>query len=175
MPRFSKIILLLVVSLAAGYLVYSLFFKSSGLDLAEIAARMEMDCSVLEIDPDRELLGVNISRTITGPTFTCDWNGLTYEVASRPDLDRLAQALIPKMPEATGLGVDELVDDCQGVVYSASINNLIAEHLVLTTNYAFVNYSGLAGLKQAMETAGIDLKSNPSACNEFINWHKNQI
>ena len=174
MPRFAKIMLLVAVVLGIGYLTYSLFFRSSGLDLAEIATRMEMDCSAFEVDPNRELLGVNISQVLEDPTFACDWNGSTYEVGSRADLGRLARALLPKMPEAAGRGLDQLIEDCQKLIYSASIDALIAEQLVVTTNYAFVNQAGLGGLKEAMEDGDVDIKTNPSACKEFTAWHENQ-
>lgn len=170
-----KTIVLLLLALVAGvFLIYNLFFKSSGLSLDEIAAKVGMDCSATTIDPDRELLEVNISRVLEDPTFACEWNGSTYEVGSRDDLDRLAQALLPKMPKAANRGADQLVEDCRELIYSASIDSLTAEQLVVTTNYAFVNQSGLGGIKEAMADKGVDVKTNPSACGEFIAWHEDQ-
>lgn len=172
LPRPVKILFLVAAFLVAIYLGSRLFLGSAGLDLEEIATRLEMDCSPLTIDSERELLGINLSQIIEDQTFTCNRNGVVYEVASRDDFERLTAALIPRMPVATGLDPTKLAEDCQSLAYSISVDNAIAEHLVLTTSYAFVSYSGLAGLKPAMEAEGVDIKSNPSACDEFGSWYQ---
>ena len=156
------------VAVVSAYLLYDNLFRSTEPGLDEIAARLGMDCDVTEIAPDRELVGVRLKEVIEGQVFNCLWEDKSYEVIGQTDLDNLTEALIEKLPEATGRSPADLTASCRSLIFSANIDNLIRKSLILTPDYAFVSYSQAADLRQAMEAEGIDLAPIPSACDEFL-------
>ena len=159
---------LVLALLLVAYLIYGNLFGSDNLDLDEIAGRLGMQCAVSEIDRNRELFGIKLADILRDPVSNCDWDEGVYEVATREDLDSLADALIDKLPETTGRDQANLVESCQSLIFSANIDNLVREKLVLTPKYAFVNFSGVANLRAAMEAENIGLSSIPSTCDEFL-------
>lgn len=151
----------------AVFVVYANLSGPGQLSLDEITSRLGMDCVASEIDPSRRILGARLADILPGPTFDCDWNGANYEVTTRQSLESMVETLVAHPSEAIQRQRANLVESCQSLIFNANLDNQVRQKLLLASGYAFVNFSGVDGLRQAMESEGVGLSAIPSACDEL--------
>ncbi len=166
-PKWLVAGLVLVLAVMTA-VTHGFLLRGPNNQLDDIAARLGMDCITTEIEAGQQLIGIELASVIADPVFSCAWEDNDYEVITWRDWLTLSATLVDKLPEVVNLNPDKLLDACQGLIFSANIDNLVANSLVLTDNHAFASYEQAADLRRAMEIEGISLQPLPSACDEFL-------